>query len=160
MMKKNHHNKGFGLAEIVVGSALISLVLFGLSFAFQASLRLSRETGQRIQAQFLAEEGLEAARIIRDQSWAGIGVLSTTTIYYLDFAGGSWGATTSSSMIEGMFERRLLVEDVFRDANDDIASSGTYDPNIKKIRVVVSWAVGQASSTSEVATYLTNIFDN
>jgi predicted O-linked N-acetylglucosamine transferase (SPINDLY family) len=49
---------------------------------------------------------------------------------------------------------------VNRDANDDIASSGTLDARTKKISITVSWAVSDATTTSKTLDfYISDIFN-
>jgi len=159
MKKKNTiNNTGFGLVEVIIGAAIISISLFGMVSLFSKSIQVSREVGKKVQAGFLLEEGLEAVRIIRDSDWDNISSLSTTTEHYLNFSGGSWATTTDNMFIDGMFERKLIVDDVYRDGNDDITSSGTLDMGIKKITVEVSWLSRNATTTESASTYLSDIF--
>jgi len=152
------NKKGFGAIEIIIAAAIISITLFGLVSAFQNSLRVSRETGNKVQSGFLLEEGLEAARLMRDADWNNLNALATSTSYALLFENGSWVATTTVQYIDNKFERTILVEDVYRDANDDISPSGTFDPDTKKVTVYLSWSRNNATTTQSAATYLSNIF--
>lgn len=149
---------GFGVVEIVIGSALISMALIGLIGAFQSSLVASREAGRKLTATFLAEEGMEAARLMRDRSWTNISRLSTTSVYYLAFTGGTWATTTASSQIFGTYYRTVRVSDVYRNGSQDIAASGTWDSGTKKITTDVSWARRGATTTVSLSSYLADIF--
>lgn len=150
--------QGFGVVEIVIGSALISIALIGLIGAFQSSLVASREAGRKLTATFLAEEGMEVARLMRDRSWTNISGLSTTTAYYLSFTGGTWATTTVSSQTFGTYYRTVRVTDVYRDGSDDIVASGTWDPYTKKITTDVSWIRRGATTTVSLSSYLADIF--
>ena len=154
--KKQH--KGFGTIEVIVGASIISLTLFGLVVTFQNSLQISRETGHVIEARFLIEEGFEAMRIMRDAQWSNVGDLATSTSYYLLFSSGTWAATSTPVLVDQTFSRSIVVEDVYRDSNDDIAISGSFDPDVKKIIVSVSWLGRSATTTESAATYFVNIF--
>ena len=156
--RKQKIQKGFGVVEIIVGASVISIALFGLVATFQNSLRISRETGRIIEARFLAEEGLEAMRIMRDGGWSNVGNLATSTPLYLIFSGGTWATTSAPTLINQTFLRTVVVEDVRRDGNDDIASTGSIDPDAKKVTVSVSWFGRGATTTESAATYLVNIF--
>jgi len=150
--------KGFGVVEIVIGAALISIVMFGLAASFQVALKLSRDTSHKTQAQFLLEEGVEAVRLMRDDAWAHIGELATSTPYYLVFSAGSFATSTTPVLIDGVYDRTVVLSDVYRDGNDDIAPAGTLDSSTKKVSVSVGWLSGGATTTKEVATYLSQIF--
>lgn len=150
--------KGFGLIEIVVGAAVLTMVMLGISNFYQQSLRVSGRTTQFIQASFILEEGVEAARILRDKDWSVFAGTSTGVDYYLIFAGSTWATTTTNTFIDSTFERKIVFSDVYRDTNDDIAGSGTLDVNTKKITVTVSWRNKSATTTKSIETYFTNLF--
>lgn len=152
---------GFGLMEIIIGVAIISASLFSLAAVSQISLRLAQTSKQNIKAGFLLEEGVEAIKFLRDSGWdANITPLTTGTSYYLNFNGISWESTGVNNYIDGVFERSFIIEDVYRDANDDIAESGNPDLNTKKVSVFVSWNTQTGTTTKSISTYITNIFNN
>lgn len=152
-------SKGFGLIEIIIGSSILTISLISISTYFQKSLQLNQDSVKITQASFLLEEGLEIAKFFRDTSWLNISGLTPGTSYYLQFDGTKWATTSSNAFIDGSFERKLLIDNVFRDVNDDIVSSGgTNDPNTKKTTVSVSWFGRSGTTTKSISTYLTNIF--
>ena len=152
--------KGFGLVEIIIGAAILATTLLAVSFFFQRAVVISRSTGELVQASFLAEEGIEVLRFLRDEKWENLSSgITPGTNYYLSFSGSSWATTTTNVFVDGVFERKFSIENVNRDGNDDITTSGgTLDPNIKLITVSVSWFDRGATTTHTVSTYLTNIF--
>lgn len=150
--------KGFGVVEIVVSAAIITIVLLGLVAAFHGALKISTETGKKIQANFLAEEGMEAVRIMRDTDWNNIGRLSTTTSYRFAFTGSAWATSTAPALVGGVFDRTFIVRDVYRDGAGKIAASGAYDPETKKVTVTVGWLKAGATTTVSLATYFARIF--
>src|SRR3989338_3339471 len=99
--------KGFGILEIVIAVSIISATIFSLSFVFIISSRLEEASLNKIRANFLAEEGLEATRFLRDQSWAtNLGGLSIGTTYYLSFnaVNSVWSINTSNpGLIDNLF---------------------------------------------------------
>ena len=158
-MKKK--NRGFGLIEMLVGAAVLSSSLLGISTFFQSALQVSGTTESAIQGDYLLEEGVESVKLLRDASYTNnIQTLSTTTPYYLVWNSSSWIATTSKALIDNNFERKFTINDVKRDVNDDIASTGTYDPKTKLIMASVAWSSKGATTTRSIATYITNLFNN
>ncbi|MBI5077863.1 MAG: hypothetical protein HZB11_00650 [Candidatus Yonathbacteria bacterium] len=154
-------NSGFGLVEMLVGAAALSVAMFAVSGFFQTTLVASRTTQTAIQGDYLLEEGMEALKLFRDTSYANsLGKMSTTTTYYFSWNGTTWATTTVNTLIDGKFERKFTISDVKRDANEDIASSGTYDPDIKLVNVSVAWKSGTGTTTRSIQTYITNIFNN
>ena len=151
--------KGFGLIEIIVGSTILTISLIAISTYFQKSLQLNQDSGKTVQASFLLEEGIEVVKFFRDTSWQNISGLTAGTSYFLQFDGAKWATTSSNIFVEGVFERKMVIDNVSRDANDDIVSSGgTNVPDTKKATVSVSWLGRNGTTTKSIATYLTNIF--
>lgn len=153
--------KGFGLLEIVVGISMISAIILGLVSVSQFSLRLSDEALINTKASFLLEEEMEAVKIMRDKSWnSNILSLASGNSYYFEYSGNIWKATSSNIYTDDIFERRFIIENVARDANDDISLAGNNDPNTKKITVFVSWKGRNGTTTKQLSGYITNLFDN
>jgi Tfp pilus assembly protein PilV len=161
-MKKKINKKGFGLLEIVIGVAIISVTLFSLSAVAHITLKVSRESVRKSQAAFLMEEGMEAMKLMRDAGWsANISTLTAGTNYYLYLdAGTAWKSTATPAVIDGIFTRIVRLDNVYRDANNDIAATGTLDSNIKKITVSVSWANRGVTTTKNMIGYIANLFKN
>lgn len=158
----NHHAAGFGLVEVVVGIGIIGVLLFSLGQIGQLALRTILHASSASRALFLAQEGTEALRILRDQSWGtNIAPLATTTTYYINFDGASFTLPTAPpALIDSTFTRTLAVEDVFRDGSDDIAPSGTLDTKTKKITVTVSWDERGTTTQEHISLYLADLFQN
>ncbi|MDD5050303.1 MAG: hypothetical protein PHV93_00995 [Candidatus Pacebacteria bacterium] len=153
--------KGITVVEVLVGASIFLVVLLGLSTALNLIIRASLQNTAKIQGTFLAEEGLEAVRVLRDQGWnANIQSLLSGTDYYLTFNGSTFQSTTTPLSVESTFLRTFRLSDVYRNASQDIAGSGTLDPKTKLITVSVSWNDHGATSTQSISTYLTNIFNN
>src|SRR3989344_5306369 len=112
-------NKGFGLVEIVIASAIISVSIFSLSAVSVIGSRLQSQSLEKIRANFLAEEGLEAMRFLRDKGWnTNLANLSSGTNYYLSFASSTSGWSIGSAATpytDYLFDRNITVENVFRD---------------------------------------------
>ena len=151
-------NIGVALIEILIGSAIMSIGILAINTSYTEYLKYALANQKNVEAAYLLEEGLEITTFFRDQSWAeNIAKLSTTTTYYFSFVSSNWATTTTPQYIDGQFLRSISVSDVRRDGNDDIALSGTYDPNIKKITATVSYWQGHSTTTKTMSTYLTNI---
>lgn len=161
-MKKNIYNKGFSLVEIVVGAAVCLIVIVGLSGAFSLILKLSLANTTKVQASFLEEEGIEAVRILRDNSWAGNIATQTSGVpFFLSFTSGTWATSTRNVFVDNLFERKVTLTSVYRDGSQNIVSSGgTLDPKTMQATVSVSWLSGGATTTKSLSTYITNIFNN
>ena len=154
-------NKGFGLIEIVIGSAIILSGILAIIASYTAYVQYALSNEKNVEAENLLEEGLEAMSYLRDKGWAAnISTLSTTTTYYLSWNSSYWATTTTARYVDGLFLRSINLGDVRRDATDAIAASGTYDPNTKKITATVSFWQGHATTTQSSSTYIANIYSN
>lgn len=154
-------HSGFGIVEAIVAGAVLIVALTSVLAALSVSLHTVKETTRKTQAVFLLEETLEAVKHIRDQSWnVHIAPLTVSTEYYLDFAGGRWGVTTVNIPIGGAFTRSFRLENTLRDGNDDIASSGTLDPDTKKLIATVTWGGSVGITSLSATTYITDLFDD
>jgi len=146
-----HQHKGFSLVEVVVGSAIILTVLAGLITAFNRYAATLFRTTERVQATYLAEEGVEVARILRDASWPSFAALTLDTPYRLALVGGVWEATTSETLIAGAFDRTMTLASVYRRTSDsDIVASTSLaskaiDPDARHVLVRLSWSPLPAS---------------
>lgn len=151
------------LVEILVASAMLTLVLLSVDLYYKKVLDVSENTTRHIQSGFLLEEGIEALKLLRDQSWnTKIAALTVGTTYYLSWTGTTWSAVTTTQRVENIFYRTFVLSDVYRDGSDNIASSGTLDPGTKKVSMSVAWRYqgGNATTTESAETYITNLFSN
>lgn len=155
-------SKGFFLVEIVVSAAIISVITLGLFVAYNLYFNIALKNTAYVQATFLAEEGIEAVKVIRDSNWNTITAFTNGTPYYLSLVSNMWQASvTPVAYIDGTFERKIIFEAVLRDSSTkDISLSGDSDVNTRKVTSTVSW-IGRNHATTSVSfsTYITNIHD-
>lgn len=152
--------RGMSLVEVIVGAAITTLILSGLIAAYQLYFKTALANLRHVQAAFLAEEGAEALRFLRDGGWSNLSVLTTGATYYIVFQSGNWQTTTNNIFVDNIFERKIILNNVNRDNNDDIAPSGTFDPNTKKATITIAWNNGLATTSKSLEFYLTNLFND
>jgi len=147
---------GFFLVEVLVATAVIGTVLVVLIGAVSNSVAISRLALERTQASYLLEEGAEAMKSIRDNAWTSITGLTMGTTYYLSWSGSIWTTTTTASKI-GNFTRTVVCQNVSRDSNNDIVTSGgTNDTGTKKCTITVTWPSYNGTITETLAEYITD----
>ena len=163
-MSKPCFNRGVSLIEVIVASGMLSVFLVGASFHYKKALDVSEITTQHIQSSFLLEEGVEAVKSLRDESWSGkIANLKVGTDYYLYWSGTKWTPTTTPEMVENMFTRTFTLASTTRDVNYDIdPSGGTVDDGSRKVTIHVSWKPKSSNTlyTESVEAYIMNLFNN
>ena len=158
------------MVEIIVGASIISISLLALVGIYNYYLQVTIHNTPNIQAAYLLEEGMEVMRSLRDQSWdSNIQTLTFdgATKYYLVFntETSKWSTTASvQPLIDGLFERVVTVNSVYRNANHEIVPNGTsgavLDANTAMITTKVSWSNGSAVTDRTISSYLTDTFGN
>ena len=132
-------NKGQSLIELVVALGIFVIVGSALVFLIFNSYIAGRLASEITQANFLAEEGLEAARSIRDNNFADL----TDGDHGLDNATGNWQFLGTSETIDGKFTRIINIEEI--------------DLDRKKVTSQVTWQfTGARPQEVGLVTYLTN----
>src|SRR3989344_33325 len=107
---------GFALLEALVSAGILSTVLAGAIGALLISTQSASTNGARVEAAYLADEGIEAVRILRDNGWgANIASHASGAPFYIGWNGTTWVATTTNAFVDGLFERSVEFADVYRD---------------------------------------------
>src|SRR3989344_7333201 len=63
------NNKGFTLIEATLATFILVVGVLGVFSAIQIITRFTSEVSLRLQATYLAQEGIESIRNIRDANW-------------------------------------------------------------------------------------------
>ena len=146
------------VVEVLLALALFSLVVMAITGALIYGRESAQTSGMRARAVFLAEEGLEATRNIRDNAFANLtdgnhGVAKTT----------QWDFSGSGDTTESFFSRVVNVATV--DANTkNITSTVTWQENVQRAgsvvlntyltywqRVVAGWSAPSIEATLDLA---------
>lgn len=129
---------GFSLVEALLASSIFALIVTAVVGAVIYGRESTALAGLRSRAVFLAEEGLEAVRNIRDQSFANL----PDGTFGLNSSGGQW-IFSGQSDTTGIFTRQIAII--------------TAGVNRKQITSLVSWQQSVSRPGSAVlTTYLTN----
>lgn len=153
--------RGMGVVEVVIGAAIVTLVLSFSIAAVNQFFIIGKKNADRVAATYLAQEGVEAARFMRDASWASVASVPVDTPRYFDITSSAISITATPEVI-GAFERTVFIRNVYRaNAGDDIVPSTsavgkTLDPETKLVEVVVSAPVSGIEVT--LGAYLMNLW--
>ncbi len=146
------------MVEIIIVASIITASILGIMAVAQKSIYVSRQTLHSVQASFLLEEGAEAVRVFRDNTWTNISSLNNATDYYPVFSSGTWSLSTTPSQV-GIFTRKVNIASVSRDnTTQDISSTGTNDPGTKLITVTVSWSEAGTTVSKTLSFYIMDLF--
>jgi len=144
-LRTKQENKGQSLIEFVVAIGILVIIIASGTTALLSSLSINRFSKEEIQASGYAQEGLEAAKSIRNQDWDNL----ENGTYGIDDSSGSWRFTDSPNTLLGKFMRNVTVEDA--ELGGEILSE------TKKVISTVSWNHIQSKiSRVEYVTYLTD----
>ncbi len=145
---------GFGLVEIIVVVSIVTVALWGFLQSEIFAFRLFSVEKKYQTAAWYGREGIEAMRAVRDESWAAnIAGLLFGTSYYPVIQNGKWKLTQiAPPKLDGMYDRSLVINRVYRDESDQIAPSGTEDTRTRKVTSRVTWE----NRTVEFSTYITD----
>ncbi|MCX6720925.1 MAG: bacterial Ig-like domain-containing protein [Candidatus Staskawiczbacteria bacterium] len=83
-------NKGFTIIELIISIFILSVAVVGIFSAFSIITILTSDSSDRLTATYLAQEGMEIVRNIRDQNWLNMDA---------EVSGATWlyGITSSGS---------------------------------------------------------------
>lgn len=141
-----------GIIDIIVAMAILTIVVSSGVVVLATGFSLNRLSVNEVQANALAQEGIEAVRSIQGKSWSSFAAGN----YGLTKTGGQWNLTTGSETI-GQFTRTITIAGVGRNAGNLVDSGGTPEPDAFKVTSQVAWNFNSARSDSVSAvTYLTN----
>jgi len=151
------NTRGFGIVEVIVAVALfVTIAVSGIA-SVVGSFTTNRLGEEQTEATAYAQQGLEAARSIKNQGWdtpflatpceSGCGISTS----------GSW-AWLGTNNTSGKYTRTVTVSEVSRLGNGDIADTGgTLDPETKKVTAEVTWSFSPLRTNVVIlSTYMTN----
>ncbi|KPJ55056.1 hypothetical protein AMJ47_02085 [Parcubacteria bacterium DG_72] len=154
-------DRGFSIIEVLIAVSIITIAFINFLGIVSFSLKSAGFVKKVNQANFLAQETIEATRSFRDNTtWDsdGLASLAVNTDYYPSLTGvstPSWSITLGQEVI-GNFSRKVVFYRVSRDpVSFDIESvynSSNDDPNTRKAVATVYFD----SRSIEVTTYFTN----
>lgn len=157
-LRNKKNKKGITAVEAVVGVSIAALILTFTTHTIVRFIRTSGDSADKTQALFLAEEGLEFTRYIRDDAWGNISALTNGATNYIE-VGASTITTTTTPEVIGQFTRSFIIEPIYRDSNDDIVPStepsATADTDSKEVEAIVTW--GNPAKSVSLKTIVSNL---
>jgi len=134
--------RGQSLIELIIAIGIFATVISSLAFFILESYISGKLAKEITIANFLAQEGLEAVKSIRDNNWSDL----IAGDYGLAISGGFWVFQPGSEDIGGQLRggtRIIKIENI--------------DENRKKITSRVNWQFSEGRNEEvKLITYLTN----
>jgi hypothetical protein len=128
---------GFSVVEVLLAATIFATLSIAVIGAVVYGRNSTADSGERLRANMLAEEGLEATRNIRNAGYANL----TDGTYGLAQSGGVWSLSGSADT-SGLYSRSVTV-----------AANGT---NRKLVTSNISWSGVSGSQNTSATTQLTN----
>lgn len=154
-MKKNLFKKGTILIEMILALAIGSVILAVVSNVLAVSQQTNLRSYQNQQANLYLLEAEAAVKSLWLDDWQNINV---NDFYHPLINGANWSLINGEETL-GIFKRKIKIEDALRDSNNNISSTGTVDPDTKKITITVSWDTPLKTNLSQMF-YLTHFKNN
>ncbi|MBI4232097.1 prepilin-type N-terminal cleavage/methylation domain-containing protein [Candidatus Peregrinibacteria bacterium] len=145
--------KGFSIVEVLLAITIFAIFSSAILYLSLNVIQQDSKIELDNTALLYAQEGLEAARNIRDRNF----LLLSNGDHGLNFASDEWTFIQAPENVDNFYFRTLTVSDVYRDVNGAISQSGTLDPDTKLISSEVNWLQNNIFPRSiTLNTYLTN----
>lgn len=155
------YNKAFSVIEVLIAVSIITIAFINFLGIVSFSLKSAAFVKKITQANFLAQETMEAVRSFRDGTdWSddGLGALNTDTGYYPVLTGGSpfsWDMNLGQETIDN-FTREVVFKKVSRDPTtgqiEMIYNASNNDPKTRKAIVTIYFG----TRSIELTSYFTN----
>ena len=159
-MKTPTYTKGVSVVEVMIGLFIFSLILIFIFHTFSLFFAAQRKALETTQALYLAEEGTELLKYIRDASWTQITNVTPGTTRYLAVATGTIAISATPEVINSQFTRSFILRRAYRNSSNDLVPSTTSGATIDSGSFVVESRVTWGANKSvELHTLLTNIHD-
>ena len=136
-LRINLPERGFSPVEVLLAATLFGFLAVALIGAIVYGQQSTANSGDRARAAFLAEEGIEATRNIRDSAFSNV----ADGTFGLTQTSNQW-AFSGSSDTSGIYTRQL-----------NISSTGA---DRKNITSTVTWPVAGGTSQISTSSLLTN----
>jgi len=157
MFSKNHYNyQGFGLVEVMIGVSLVTVIGVYVSLTVSQFVQVRNQILDDTKKVYLAEEGYEIIKLLRDEDWNNIGSLSLDTSYYLQVATTTLSIGGTSEVIDGQYNRSFLLREVYRNGSGNIVASTTAGSTVDTDSLNVFVYVGDSNSTTSMQSILAN----
>jgi Tfp pilus assembly protein PilV len=134
---KSDSRAGFSPVEVLLAATIFGFLVTALIGAIIYGQSATSDAGERVRAQALADEGVEAVRNMRDAAFSNV----TNGTFGLAQSGGVW-TLSGSSDTTGIFTRQVTIT--------------TVDSTRKTVSVTVTWPQGATTAQTGVATRLTD----
>lgn len=154
--------KGSTLTEVVIVAGILSSVSLAFLGTFAIISKFHEKNLRAIKAGLLAEEGMEAVRIIKGRDFNALSTLADPTVpKYLEVSPLTWNTTTTPEVIDDLYYRYFVISPAYRTVDSDPTESAVggnlLDPNTIYVDVHVEWRWRNSTTSNTYKAFMTNL---
>jgi type II secretory pathway pseudopilin PulG len=157
-MRRSLYTKGVSLVEVLIGISILAVMLVVIGYSINTYVNARAALLNNTKATYLAEEGIEIIRAVRDNDWNTIDALPTNTTRYLSVSTTTFSIVTTPEVIDTNFYREFKVRPVYRNASDDIVASTTVGATVDDGSRQIDMYVGGPAGTTTMQAIITNLY--
>ncbi|MEY4440793.1 MAG: hypothetical protein RLY49_419 [Candidatus Parcubacteria bacterium] len=159
---KNSFIKGISIVEIVIAAGIIAVSVTGIVGAIQIYLKIVHQNAREAQAVLVLDETAEALQYLRDEGYStNIESNPLNTEFSIFWNGSGYELGTSTITLSYEMTRTIQFEEVRRDGNDEIVSSGgVVDPDTRKAVITIEWPYQGQTKTISSEMLIHNTYEN
>jgi type II secretory pathway pseudopilin PulG len=157
-MNRRAKIKGISLVEVLIGVSIVAALLVVIGYSINTYVSARAALLNNTKATYLAEEGLEIIRAVRDNDWNIIDALPTNATRYLSVSTTTFSIVPTPEIIDSNFYREFKVRPVYRNASDDIVASTTAGATVDDGSRQIYMYVGGPAGTTTMQAIITNLY--
>jgi type II secretory pathway pseudopilin PulG len=151
--------KGFGMIEAVVGVTLASILLTAFMTLTVQTVKINRANINELKADMYLKELIEVAKDLEQSDWNELSTSTCVSACHPTTTANVWQLESGTELIDNnVYNRWLIIEEVFRNATDEIVVSTTpgavLSTSTKKIITTITWNDGFKDASSTLETYV------
>ena len=150
--------QGITLIEVLAALSIIAVMVVVIGFSVTSFVDARSELLNNTKAVYLAEEGYEILRALRNDDWSIIDALVIGDTNYFAVATTTIAVSGTPEVIDGEFYRSFKLSSVYRDGDDDITDSTTPGAVVDTEILEVTVSVFGPTGTTSLTAILSNIF--
>ncbi len=155
MQRSSARQRGITLIEVIIAISTIGLIVVVVGFSVTTFVDARSQLLNDMKGVYLAEEGYELLRMLRDEDWTTVEALTIGDTYSFAVATTTVAIVSGVEEIDSAFYRSFELAEVRRNGSDDIdlSGAGTVDDEARLVTVSVFGPTG----TTSFSGILTNI---
>lgn len=138
--KLTKNRAGFSLTEVIIGIMILTVAIVAATSLLVGLINSNKDNMKTVQAYYLAQEGIEAVRNVRDSNWLH------NNNWLGDSSGNPWG---ESFKVGGIYYLQLK-DDGWRQPADSTSVQG----DLSKLTPVAPWGIVSSGTIYDNGSYL------